>query len=86
MQSGKREGPLAGDQGVISPRPARRPHIRLEARSFGQIILAFSPSKNFSALQQSYDQNDSSDDQKNVDKSADVEREKSQSPQNDQDD
>jgi hypothetical protein len=41
--------------------------------------------KNSPALQQSYDQNDRGDDQKNVYQAADVEREKSQSPQNDQD-
>jgi hypothetical protein len=48
--------------------------------------LAFSPLKDFPALQQSYDQNHQGDDQKNVYQAADVEREKSQSPQNDQDD
>jgi hypothetical protein len=56
------------------------------ARTFGQIILAFSPLKNSPALQQSDDQNDQGDDQKNVDQAANVERKKSQSPQNDQDD
>jgi hypothetical protein len=56
--------------------------LGLSAKSF----LAFSPSKSSSALQQSYDQNDRGDDQKSVDQAADVEREKSQSPQNDQDD
>jgi hypothetical protein len=43
-------------------------------------------SKNFPALQQSYDQNDQGDDNENVDQAADVEREESESPQNDQDD
>jgi aryl-phospho-beta-D-glucosidase BglC (GH1 family) len=51
------------------------------------IMLAFSPLKNSPALHQSYDQNDHGNDQKNVDQAAtDVEREKSQSPQNYQDD
>jgi hypothetical protein len=48
--------------------------------------LAFSPLKNSPALHQSYDQNDQGDDNKNVDQAAGVEREKSQGPQNDQDD
>ena len=59
---------------VLKPGPS--------AKSF----LAFSPSENSPALQQSYDQNDRGDNQKNVDQAPDVEREKSQSPQNDQDD
>jgi hypothetical protein len=51
------------------------------------IILVVSPLKNSPALQQSYDQNDHGNDQKNVDQAGtDVERKKSQSPQNYQDD
>ena len=42
--------------------------------------------KNSPALQKSYNQNDHRDDQNNVDQTADVEREKSQSPQDDKDD
>ena len=42
--------------------------------------------KNSPALQQSYNQNDHGNDQKNVDQAADMEREKSQGPKNDQDD
>jgi hypothetical protein len=51
------------------------------------LILKFSRLKNSPPLQQSDDQNDQGDDQKNVDQAAtDMEREKPQSPQNDQDD
>jgi hypothetical protein len=50
------------------------------------LFLSFAPLKNSPALQQSDDQNDHGDDQKNVDQAAGVEREKSQRPQNDQDD
>jgi hypothetical protein len=48
--------------------------------------LSFCPSENSPALQQPDDQNDCGDDQKNVDQTAGVEREKSQGPQNEQDD
>jgi len=48
--------------------------------------LAFFLLKNSPALQQPYDKNNQSNDQKNVDQTADMEREKTQSPQNNQDD
>jgi hypothetical protein len=64
--------------------PVMSAHIRIEALAFGQIILAFSQLKDSPALQQAYDQNNQSDDQKHMNQAADVERKKSQSPQNDQ--
>jgi hypothetical protein len=61
------------------------PQIRLAARALGQIILAFSPLKNFPSLQQPDDHNDQGDDQKNVDQAAGVEREQPQKPRHKQD-
>jgi len=49
-------------------------------------MAAFSSLKNSPALQHSYDQDDQSDDQKNVDQASGVEGEKSQSPHDDQND
>jgi hypothetical protein len=49
-------------------------------------FLVVSPLKNSPALQQTDDQNDHGDDQKNVNEAAGVEREKPQSPEDEQDD